>query len=820
MRKTRINNIIFCLFAIISAGIIIMFKLDEIPVTTENKLADEIITGCAYLCLGAFIMLIYNNIRTVSVNKEISWLNSRLKMWNSISYRVKVAGEKAFNEMPLGIIVYGKKNKIEWANNYAKEIFMSTLVERSLENLSYDIVEKMHKGSEFDIDLYDKKFHVSVLKEDNIMFFTDKTDLRNLENKYYQRTQVAGFINLDNIEEALASMDAQEHNMVVSNIMGILVEWCEEHNIYMRGYSEKQYLILMDRTQLEDIMAEEFKVIEDVRNYCYGENLRITLSLGLACLDSNIIDVMEKASEELDLALNRGGNQAVVYTDGAVKYFGGKALGVENRTPVYVRVKTEDIVEMIKKASNVFIMTHNDTDADAFGSTIAMLKIARVFKKDAKIILSENQLDSTVSEIYKEIDQQHVDMLGNFIKPNEAMKEINDDTLLIVTDCQYENLLSHPKVFNNINNVAIFDHHRRNNNAISKYNYLYNKPSASSTVELIVEMFQYIDEDIIATPMEASLMLLGIFVDTSNLMFRASYQTFNVMSRLQVLGAEMSKVKKFLREGMDEYTKKNSIINNVEIVDNAYGIALCPEDDIFQRQFLAKVSDNVINLNNVKAAFCIGKIGPNEVGVSGRSLDDVNVQVIMEQMGGGGHFNNAATQIKNTTIEEVREHLIGVLKNSESGDQELMKIILIKDVKGKGKNGDIIDIPAGHANYLIRAKQAILATVDNVKELERQNSLSKQQALEHLEEMKKLKVFLEASPITIGMKVGKEGQLFGSVSTKQIVDEIKEKYNVTLDKRKIVADKDINALGTYSIPIQLHKEVLAKITLYVVEKKA
>lgn len=821
MRKSRLNNIIFSIFAIISVAVIIIFKLDDIPVTTGNKALDDVIIYCALLCIGAYLMLIYSNIRTLSVNKEMSWMNERLRLWNSISYRVKVAGEKAFNDMPLGIIVYGKKNRIEWANNYAKEIFMSTLVDRTLDNLSTEIVNRMHISSEFDINLYDKKFHVSLLKEDNIMFFTDKTDLRNLENKYYQRTQVAGFVNLDNIEEALASMDAQDHNMIISNIMGILGDWCEEHGIYMRGYSEKQYLLLMDRTQLENVMAEEFKVIEDVRNYCYRNDLRITLSLGLACVDTNIIKLIDKASDQLELALNRGGNQAVVYIDDTVKYYGGKALGVENRTPVSVRVNTEQIVEKITKASNVFIMTHKDTDADAFGSTLAILKIARVFKKDAKIVLSESQLDNTVKAIYKEIEQKHVDMLDSFIKPSEALKQINDDTLLIITDCQYENLLPHPKIFNSVNNVAIFDHHRRNSTAISKYNYIYNKPTASSTVELIVEMFQYIDADINATPMEASLMLLGIFVDTSNLMFRASYQTFNVMSRLQVLGAEMSKVKKFLREDITEYTKKNIIINNVEMIDDAYALALCPEDDIFPKQFLAKVSDNVINLNNVKAAFCIGKIGNNEIGVSGRSLDDVNVQVIMEAMGGGGHFNNAATQIKNSTIEEVRVSLIEILKNSGNGDQEIMKIILIKDVKGKGKNGDIIDIPAGHANYLIKSKQAILATVDNVKELERQNNLEKQQALELLEEMKKLKLFLEANPITIGMKVGqKEGKLFGSVSTKQIVDEIKEKYNITLDKRKIVADKDINALGTYQVPIQLHKEVLAKITLYVVEKKA
>ena len=249
-------------------------------------------------------------------------------------------------------------------------------------------------------------------------------------------------------------------------------------------------------------------------------------------------------------------------------------------------------------------------------------------------------------------------------------------------------------------------------------------------------------------------------------------------------------------------------------------IAICDDNEIHARSFLAKVSDNAVNLNKVKAAFCIGKIGNNEIGISGRSLDDINVQVIMEKLGGGGHFNNAATQIPNATIMEVKEQLLGVLKEYKNGEEETMKIILIKDVKGKGKKGDIIDIPAGHANYLIRGKQAILATADNIKELERQNALEKQEALEQLEKMKELKEFLETHPISISMRVGKEGQLFGTVSTKQIVDEIKEKYNLTLDKRKIVSDTEINALGTYIVPIQLHKEVLAKITLLVVEKKA
>lgn len=821
MKKFKNINTILIIFSLILIAVIFVFSYEGIAITTTNKLADNIIIYCALFLLGFSVTVIFNNINQLSVNKKMNWLQGRLKLWNSISYKVKVAGEKSFNEMPLAIIVYNEKLKVEWANNYAKEVFMSSLVERDLNNLNEELVAKLLVNNEFDIELYDRKMHVSVMKDDMIIFLTDKTDLMNLELKYQDRMQAAGIINLDNLEEALASMDAQEHNMIVSKIMGILGSWCENYNLYIRGFSEKQYIILMDRAQLDNLLKDNFKVIDEIKAYCYEKNLRITLSIGISCFDAPIIEVMEKASEQLELALNRGGNQAVVYIDGVTKFFGGKEASVENRTPVYVRVKAEDLVDMIEKSDKVYIMTHKDSDADAFGSTLAMNQLVRSLHKSVRIICEESQLDKTVTKVYTMIKENHINMLEYFIKPSDAINKMTDSTLLIITDCQGENLVSHPKVLKAARKIAIIDHHRRGETAINNYDYLYNKPSASSTVELIVEMYEFLENQVNPEPIEASLMLLGIVIDTAHFIYRTSFQTFNVMSRLQLLGAEMSEVKKLLRDDLDEYTKKNYVMGKVELYNAQFAISLCDEDDIVPRQFLAKVSDDLITLNNMKASFCLGYIGEDCVGISARSLGDVNVQVVMEQLNGGGHFNNAATQLYGKTIVEAKEMLIQVLKNFEkSGEEEFMKIILLKDVKGKGKANEVIEVASGYANHLIRTKQAVLSTDDNLKELKRKNDQENQKALAYLEEMKKLKVFLDENPITIQARVGKEGQLFGTISPKQVVDEIKTRFNIVIDKRKFINPVTIDALGTYNIEVNLHKEVKGKITVHIVEKKA
>lgn len=779
---------------------------------------NEYIIYGSFFAAGFAFLGIVTYYRNKKLHKQINWLEERVKLGNSISYRVKVAGEKSFNEIPIGIIVYSNDYHIEWANNYARSIFLSTLIDRKIANISKELDIKVKSMTDFDIELYGKEYNVIVLKEDNILFLRDKTEFKKLEKKYNDRTTAMGIINLDNFDEAVASIDPQVKALLISDLVGILSTWAEKYDVYIRGYSEKQYLIFMDRSQLEKIIVDEFDVIDEVNEYCNKESLKMTASIGIACADIPVTELMDKANELLELALNRGGNQTVCEVDGNIKYYGGKVRGADTRVPVYVRVKTEELCDVISKSQQVIIMTHTVTDADAFGSSIAALKIAKAMKKEAYIVFDYDVADITVREVYNDLASEHVGMTNYFISPTDAISRIDDQTLLLIVDVQYARMLIDERIYKKARKVAIVDHHRSNDSAISNYNYLYNKTSSSSSVELLVEMFDYLDEDVVVTPMEATLMLLGVITDTSNLMYRTSYQTFSVLSKLQLFGAEMTKVQRYLREDFDMYVKRMNILNNVEMVENKYGIAMCDDHEIFARQFLAKVSDSLILVETIKAGFCIGKISENQVGISARSLDEVNVQLIMEALEGGGHFNNAATQITGITINEAKERLINVLKKQETTGEETMKVILVKDVKGKGKANDVIEIPSGHANYLIRSKLAILATPDNLNELKRQNELEKKEAQDHLEAMRELKEFIEKNPINVAARVGKEGKLFGTVSTKQIVDEMKNKYDITLDKRKIMYDKEIDSLGTYEIPIQLHKEVVAKITLHVIEK--
>lgn len=808
--KLPIQKIIIVLFCLATFLFVYSFIDENFHVSISYISLSVIVASLTY-----FYMIGKAN-RNI---KRLRWLENRLKLWNLISYRVKKAGEYAFNHLPIGIIIYNEEKVIEWANAYAKEIFMSPLVDRKIEIINPELFDKINGEENFEMTIYGRHYRCNVISDHNILYFLDQTDLKDLQQKYGRSLLAVGFLNLDNLDTALTALDAQERAMQMSNLIGLLSDWSNKHDIYLRGLSEARYLLFMTFAQLRELMDDKFSVLDDIQNYCQKEDLRITASLGIACKDDGITRLVELAEEQLELALNRGGNQGVVLIDNQIHYFGAKTTSLETRSPIFVRVKAEMLADMIKHSRDVLIMSHKDMDADAFGSCLAIHKIVAALKKESKIVFDESSVDETIRAIHNIIQKEHINILDYFVAPRKAVDNITNDTLLVIVDCQYQTLLTSEKLYKSANKIAIIDHHRRNNNAISNYDYLYSQSSASSTVELVAEMFQYISNEIEISEIEATWMLMGILVDTNNLMYRTSYRTFNVLADLQKFGAEIPRAQRYLRENFGEYVKRMSILNNLEIVDGKYAIAACSADEIYSRAFLAKIADNIISVNDIKASFCIGRIDENEIGISARSLNEVNVQVIMEQLNGGGHFNNAATQIKDVTVEQAKEMLIDKLSRLEDGGMTTMKIILTKDVKGKGKAGDIIDIPAGHANFLIRTDQAVLATVDNIKQLEKKKREEKEAMEKHLNEMRELKSVIESKPVHIHVRVGKEGKLFGSVSTKQIADEFKAQHDLILDKRKMLPDKIINSLGTYEIPIQLHKEVTALMTIHVVEKK-
>lgn len=809
MKNDFLYRMASIIFFIVSTFILVFtFAVKEINIYVTYA-SFFILSGS----LTFFVIVTFSNKKI----RRMNWLEQRYKLWNSISYRVRQGGEVAFNELPIGIVVFSNKKVIQWANKYAREIFLSPLVDRNIEVIHQDLFYNLNNNEIFDINIYGRIFSCKVLKEENIVYFTDKTEIKNLESKYRNRTLAMGIINLDNLTQALVSFDAQNRASQISNIIGILSDWSNTNQIYLKGFSETQYLILMDYVQLQELIMEEFKVLDEIKGYCLKEDLRSSASIGIACMDLNYNDLFDSAKNMLDFALNRGGNQCVVNIDNEIKYYGGKTNSFENRSPVYVKSKSEELQEIVKKYNKVYIMAHTDADADAFGACLAMYKFALALDKKAKIVLDNKKVDGTVLALLEIIENQHVGVLEYFIKPHEAVFKINKDDLLIIVDTQNRKLLLDERLYNKANHVAIIDHHRPGVNPVDKYEFMYTSTSASSSVELVVEMFEFLQEDIEISSAEATWMVMGIMVDTNNLLYRASYRTFNVLSRLQKYGGEMQKAQKYLRDDLLVYEKKLEVLSNLDIIEDKYGVAIAGSE-IVAKQFLAKISDEILGIQDIKAAFCIGNIAKNVVGISARSLDDTNVQLLMEALGGGGHYNNAACQLKNVTLSEAQDKLMEKLKILEERGSSVMKIILTTNVKGKGKKGDIIEIPRGHANFLIRSDQAVIASVDNIKELENKNQEAKKDAEILENQMRELKDEIEAKHVYVNVKVGKEGKLFGAVTMKMVVEEYSKQHKIVLDKRKIIFDGNIDNVGTYEIPIQLHKDIRANLIVHVVEK--
>ncbi|MDD4212017.1 MAG: 50S ribosomal protein L9 [Bacilli bacterium] len=812
MKDFRKYQYLIILFLIAALTVVVLNYFVE-GITIEEWLID-----LAYVILGFTVSLEVVFIGSHQDTKKLNLLENYVRLWNGISYRVKGAGEHAFNEIPLGIIVFNHQLDVEWANKYAKEIFINRLLNRNLRSIDRDLAALIiSKTPVFAKTLYGKIYRCELHTESQILYLTDITTQVEITTRYEKRLLALGVVNLDNFELAMGSLDAQERSQHISNLIGIFSNWSEKYHISLKGFSDERYLIIMDNETIDHLIQDNFSILDEVKEYCTKENLRLSASIGIAIKDVDAISLMKLADTQLELALNRGGNQVVVLRNNEVLYFGAKSESYETRTPVAIRLKAEELRDLILSSEKVIIMAHKEMDADAYGACVAARAIATSMNKETHIVFDETSMDISIVNIYESIKKEHQNYLPVFYTVREALDAMDDKTLLIIVDCQYSYLLLDERLYKKAKRVAIIDHHRRNSQAIKSYDYLYIQPSSSSSVELIVELVDYITPyQVEISEVEATWLLMGIMVDTNNFLYRTSSRTFQVLAKLQTYGAQMLKVQRYLREDLGDYMKRNQILNNIEIIDGNYGIATC-DDHIYLRSFIAKIAEDVISVNNIKMAFCLGKISEDTIGISARSFDEANAQMIMERLGGGGHFNNAAAQIKNVTIETAKNLLKQALKDSIAEGDQSMKIILTQTVKGKGKANDIIDVPAGHANFLIRSNQAIEATADNIKNLEYGKMMEKRQQELHLQEMKELKLKVDASPITVSVRVGKNGKLFGTVSTKQIVDEYKLQYNTELDKRKIIMDKEIDALGTYKIPIQLHKEVTALITLYVVE---
>lgn len=829
MKKRQIVQFIILLIILIAS------MSFSVPVLIELTSVENF----GYIPLVVFIITLAVIIATtinIKNSAETRVLERRLKMWNSITYKVKKAGETAFNKLPIGIIVVDDDSKIVWSNQCAKTIFMSPLEQETpfyLKNLASTVYEKLEDGLSdldeestqevltFNADIYGKIYYVEYLINNNVMYLTDITNHEHLQTLYHNRIEVLGYINIDNLEEALQEFDVQTKAEYEGRIIGAIAKWATEHGVFIRALTSTRYILITDQEHLDKLIKNNFTILDDIKVlFNTTRVIRVTLSMGIACKDVNVNALSEEAEDQLELALNRGGDQVVVKKNNETLYFGAKTDPVVKESKVEMRVMCEELTNLMNNSANVFVVAHANVDADGFGATLAIYKWAKHLGKDAYIIFRRDSMDDTVKRVINTIDTEYQSLNEAFIHPNKISSLVNKDSLLMIVDFQhiYQAQALDNKMLGRFEKIGIIDHHRKGAAAIENHKFYYSKTSASSSVELVVELMSFLSEPIVFNELEATWMLLGIVVDTNNFVYRASAATFEVASILQRFGADMKVVKKYLKEDITEKMFRQNAYKNVEFYLERVAIARLDQDIRVGRAMLAKISDDLISVNDVDLAITVGMIDDKTVGLSARSLIKENAQRIMEEMGGGGHFNNAAAQRKDETIEQT----ITILK-SKLDDvivaEEIMKIILTKDLKGKGKKDDIIEVAAGYGNNLIRNDMAVMASPENLKALEdKKNQMAILEA-EELQKMKDLKEKIEKTEVKIGVKVGKEGKLFGSVSSKQIADAIATQLNEKIDKRKINLENPLSTLGAFEIKIDLHKDVVAKIKVFVIEEK-
>ena len=754
-------------------------------------------------------------------NQKIVWLSRKLKDTKDIVARKDIAEKRVISEMPMGIVLYDEFFVVRWANNFAKDIFDNVLIKRNLETLSTEIFDNLSQNNPIDtlvIKIYTNEYEIIFDTENKLLYLTTVSEREKMRRKYEANTDVIGIINLDNLDDAISVLDVSERSYIHSRFIEVLEDWAEEFNFYIIPITNSKLVVFMNKENLLELIDDGFKILDNIAKISKDIDLLVTLSSGFACSNIKLNKLGSIAQEALDLALSRGGDQVVVNIDGDdLRYYGGNTNTAEKRTRITTRINIQRLERLFDENNRVFIMPHAHPDTDALGAAMGLLKLSQTFNKQSFVVLDREDLDKTVKKILQLIEYEYVGFLDTIVSPLQALDMINREDLLILVDHHSYAQTLEKRMISKTKDLVIIDHHRKLSDAIPNALISHIEPYASSSVELVTEMIDLASKDVELNQFEATVMLSGIMVDTNNFIYRTGARTFEASAILRKFGADTFKIKTILREGLDEIRLKSQLLSLAEVIHRKFSIVIVPKEINTSRNLLAKVADMLLEIDDTVAAFAIGYVEDGKVGISARSLEGFNVQVIMEKFSGGGHLNNAGAQIKTNNITKVRTDLIELLDEALQ-EEKPMKVILIKDVKGRGKKGEVIDVANGYGNFLLTSKNAIEATNENLQSIENVKAKKEEEEKKLLEEMKLLKEKIEGLPVKVFVKIGESGKLFGKINSKHISAEFKKQNGFEIDKRKIQLKDNISTLGSYKIDVKLHKNVTAKIEVLVVEE--
>ncbi|WP_066366188.1 DHH family phosphoesterase [Neobacillus fumarioli] len=578
---------------------------------------------------------------------------------STLSHRVKKVGEEALMELPIGIMLINEDYYIEWTNPYLSSCFdEEALIGRSLYDVADNLIPLIEQEAETEIiALHDRKFRVIHKPDDRHLYFFDVTEQIDIEKMYHDERTVIAILFLDNYDDLTQGMDDQMRGSINNMVTSILNKWAHQNGIFLKRISSERFIAVFNEGILHLLEKEKFTILDEIRAMTSKQNISFTLSIGVGTGVSSLPELGVLAQSSLDLALGRGGDQvAIKLPNGKVKFFGGKTNPIEKRTRVRARVISHALRDLVTASDKVIIMGHKNPDMDSIGASIGIYKVAQMNQKDAYIVINMQEMDSSVKRLMAEIRQQE-HLFSRFIGPEEALEIATDKTLLVVVDTHKPSLVMEERLLKRIDHVVVIDHHRRSEDFIANPLLVYMEPYASSTSELVTEFLEYQPKRGKIEVIEATALLAGIIVDTKSFTLRTGSRTFDAASYLRAHGADTILVQKFLKEDVDTYLKRAKLIESVSFYREGIAIAKGKENELNDQVIIAQAADTLLTMDGVLASFVISKRSEGVIGISARSLGNINVQVIMESLKGGGHLTNAATQLSGLTIEETERKL-------------------------------------------------------------------------------------------------------------------------------------------------------------------
>lgn len=579
----------------------------------------------------------------------------------TITHRVKKAGEDVIQELPIGILLYNEEKIIEWNNPYLLAMTdEESLIGKSIADV-FPGLELKPEQKRLELEYQDRVFEVLVRPEERLLYFKDITDFVALTNQYEREKAVLAIIHLDNLDEVAQVMDDQSRTLLSTSVAGVINEWAQKHDVYLRRIAADKFFALMNKESFDRIEESRFDILDEVREMTADKKIPITLSIGVAAGDASFVELGQIAQTSLDIALGRGGDQVAVKVGNKLTFYGGKSNAVEKRTRVRARVIAHALRDLIHEADHVIVMGHKNPDMDSIGASLGVLKAVEINNKTAYIVLDE--VTPAIERLMSEIDA-HESFADAFITPEQSLQLITNRTLLVIVDTHRPSLVIEPRLLQETHRIVVIDHHRRAEDFINDPVLIYLEPYASSTAELVTELLQYQGDRISIDSLIATALLAGIVVDTKSFAFRTGSRTFEAASFLRRNGADTAMVQRFLKEDLQQFVRRARMVMNTELYRDGIAISVGSADSSYSQVEVAQAAELLLTMSGIQASFVVAKRNEHTVMISARSLGEINVQSIMEQLGGGGHLTGAATQLEGVTMEEAVAKLKEAIENA------------------------------------------------------------------------------------------------------------------------------------------------------------